>query len=116
MYLFYRQLVIFYTNWLIPGKFSAMTYGPFIFIRPTRKGDAGLVAHEQTHVKQFWRNPLFGLWYLFSKKARLGYELEAYKAQLPHDPSRLNALAEALANRYGLGLSVGDAKRMINGD
>lgn len=92
----------FYTNWFIPSKFQAMTYGPLIFIRPSRKGDVGLLEHEKTHVKQFWHNPLFGLWYLFSKKARFGYEVEAYKVQSTYHPERVEAYAEALATKYGL--------------
>lgn len=108
--------MIIYTNWFIPSRFQAMTYGPLILIRPSRKGDAGLVAHEQTHVKQFWRNPLFGLWYLFSRKARATYEAEAYREQLKHVPERFDAIAESLATRYGLNITVDEAKRLLNGN
>lgn len=105
--------MIFYTNWFIPARFSAMTYGPFIFIRPSRKDDAGLLAHEQVHVAQFKRNPFFGLAYLFSKKARLGYEVEAYREQLKHNPERLYAYADALANKYGLDITLDEAAKAL---
>ena len=52
---------IFYTNHLIPARFAAETYGPFIFIRPSYLEDKGLLHHELMHVKQFWHNPFFGI-------------------------------------------------------
>jgi hypothetical protein len=111
--LFREDKMIFYTNWFIPSRFKATTYGPFIFIRPSAKDDAGLLAHEQVHVKQFWRNPLFGLAYFFSKKARFKYEAEAYRAQLLHYPERLDALATILATKYKLNITKEDALRAL---
>jgi hypothetical protein len=95
---------VFYTNWFIPARFGATTYGPFVFVRPKYKGtDEGLLQHELTHVKQFWRNPLFGLWYFFSKNARYKYELEAYRVQLKYyTDNRAGTFAWYLVNNYKL--------------
>jgi hypothetical protein len=76
--------------------------GCFIDLKPKYISDIGLLEHEKTHVKQFWRS--FGLYpflYLFSKKKRLEYEVEAYKVQLLYaldiEMAR-NKFAEFLAN------------------
>jgi Domain of unknown function (DUF4157) len=99
--------MVFYTNWMVPKGFAAFTLGWFIFIRPNRKGDEGLLAHEQVHVAQFKREPIM-FWpkYLLSKKARYAYELEAYRVQLRYRPDRLDAYAEALATKYRLNLPI----------
>jgi hypothetical protein len=106
--------MILYTNWLIPPRFQAITYGPLIVIRPSRKGDEGLLAHERVHVEQFKRNPFFGLAYLFSKKKRLQYEVEAYRVQLKYHPDRLGAFANALATKYRLGITQGEAELLLS--
>ena len=106
---------VFYTNWFVSKGFAASTYGPFIFIRPTKKGDEGLLAHEKTHVKQFWKNPFFGLFYLFSKKARFKYEAEAYRVQLAYYPERLETLATILATKYKLNITVDEARAALKG-
>ena len=106
--------MILYWTWPIPKRFAAATYGPFIFIRPEKKDDAGLLAHEQTHVAQFWSNPFFGIAYWLSKKSRLKYEAEAYRAQLAFYPERLDVLALALATKYGLGITFDQAKEALS--
>lgn len=109
--------MIFYTNWFIPARFAATTYGPFIFIRPTKRGDAGLLAHEQVHVKQFWRNPFMFLPYFFSKKARLRYEAEAYRVQLPYyTDDRTEVFATILETKYKLGITHEEALAALKGD
>ena len=100
----------FYTDSFIPARFGGTTYGIFVFIRPKYKNDIGMLKHELTHVKQFWRNPLFGLWYYFSKTSRLKYEAEAYKAQLVCYPdSRKKLFAQYLVNNYSLGITYDQA-------
>jgi hypothetical protein len=100
-------MMVFYTNWFLMKGFSGATYcTPFIFIRPERKGDVGLLEHEKTHVKQFWKNPLMFLWYVFSKKARYAYELEAYRVQMKYSPERVYGFASTLATKYGLNLPI----------
>lgn len=100
---------VFYTNTFIAQRFAAQTYGPLIFIRPSYSLDKGLLEHEKVHVKQFWRNPLFGLWYLFSKKDRLGYEVEAYREQLKYSPDAAPVFASHIATKYNLKTTVAEA-------
>ena len=55
------------------------------FIRPKYKDrqDNGIVEHELTHVRQFYRTlSLHNFLYLLSNKYRLNSEIEAYKNQL----------------------------------
>jgi hypothetical protein len=107
--------MIFYTNWFVRGGMAATTYGPFIFIRPSKRDDVGLLEHEKVHVRQFWRNPLFGLAYLFSKKARLRYEVEAYRRQMEFNPERVLTFAGILATKYRLGITKEQALEALLG-
>jgi hypothetical protein len=104
---------VFYTDRLIPDRFAGTTFGPFVFIRPNYKNDAGLLNHELTHVKQFWKNPLMVLLYQFSKTYRLRYEAEAYKTQLEYAPGRLDLFAGYLVNNYNLQITLDQARQAI---
>jgi hypothetical protein len=101
--------MVFYTNWFIPARFAATTYGPFIFIRPSKRDDVGLLEHEKVHVKQFWRNPLFGIAYFFSKQARFKYEVEAYREQLKYSPGKEEVFADILVRKYKLDVTMDEA-------
>ena len=70
--------LVLVTNF-IPSRFDAYTFGFIILVRPQFKDDVGLIAHEATHVNQFWRTFGFaGLLMRVSKKYRYECELEAY--------------------------------------
>ena len=100
----------FYTDLFIPARFGGITYGIFIFLRPKYKNDNGILQHELTHVRQFYRNPLFGLWYQFSAKDRLKYEAEAYKVQLAYyTEDKKSLFAQYLVNNYNLGITYDQA-------
>jgi hypothetical protein len=106
--------MLIFTNWFIPARFGAETYGPITFMRPKYKEDTGLQKHEAVHVSQFWHNPLFGLWYLFSKKYRAKYEAEAYKEQLKwYTDDRTNMFAQFLVDKYNLGITLEEAKALL---
>jgi hypothetical protein len=106
--------LVFYTDFSIPKRFAAVTRGPVIFIRPEYKHDAGLLAHEITHVKQWWRNPVFGLFYRFSKKFRLNAEVEAYREQLRHyDSDQSDLFARYLVEKYHLDISLAEAQLLL---
>lgn len=96
--------MVFYTNWSIPKRFAGVTRGPFIFIRPQYKDDAGLLAHEKVHVWQWLRTlGLHGLLYALSDRYKLASEVEAYKVQATHYPDDRRALfAGFIATHYGL--------------
>jgi hypothetical protein len=105
---------VFYTNKFIADRFAAETYGPFIFIRPEKKGDVGLLEHEKVHVKQFWRTcGLFAIPYWLSAKARVKYEVEAYREQLKYSPGKEALFASYLATRYGAALSQNEALALL---
>lgn len=65
-----------------PKGFAGYSYGWLVEIKKSHKDDAGLLAHELTHSRQFYRT--LGFWGLLykSKKRRYKYELEAYRVQL----------------------------------
>jgi hypothetical protein len=92
------------TNKFIPKRFSAFTFGPFILIRPNMSNNVSLIEHEKVHVKQWWSNPLMGIFYLASKKYRYKYELEAHRVQLTFNKTfeYANFLTNNLYSNYKL--------------
>lgn len=98
---------------------AGFVFGPLIFIRPKYRDDVGLLAHEQEHVRQFWRTfCLHGLFYHFSPKYRLQAEAEAYAVQLHHSPvekqaARLKYYADFIATRYKLKVTQAEAEAAI---
>jgi hypothetical protein len=106
--------LVFYTDFLIPSRFAACNRGPVIFIRPKHRNDAGLLAHEIMHVKQWWRNPAFGLFYRFSKQFRLEAEVEAYREQLRHyDTDQSDLFAQYLVEKYDLDIGLAEAQQLL---
>lgn len=106
---------VFYTDLFVPKRFGALTVGPLVFIRPRyRDTDPGLLAHELVHVRQFWRNPLMGIWYQLSQRSRLEYELEAFVAQIKCYPSPdIDWYANMLATKYRLEISKEQARQLL---
>ncbi|MBI9110011.1 hypothetical protein [Maridesulfovibrio ferrireducens] len=104
--------MIIYTD-RMPKRFAGYTIGPVILIRPKYKDDAGLLAHEQKHVEQFWAAPvLHGVMYRFSKGYRLKSEVEAYQAQIECGMD-INRAAKFLSGKYNLGISVDAAVDLL---
>ena len=122
---------------------AANAIGPFIFVKPEHRNNAGLIAHEQSHVKWFWIVTAvslavlaallyfglvsFPLYFLilavtvkplsyFLKPVRLHEEAAAYAIQ--HDTNsegnhKLDQYAVALATHYGLDITVAQARDII---
>ena len=104
------------TNWPIPARFAALTVAFVVFIRPEYRNDAGLIAHELTHVRQFWRwLGLNGLLYKFSKKWRTRFEVEAYRKQLEFSPHALEHFAVSLSTKYALNITHDRAIELLKG-
>lgn len=88
-------------------------------IHPDYADDAGLLAHELTHVRQWWRRPLsHGKRYARSEVYRLNAEVEAFRAQLAAYPAEhrdyyLDRLAHRLATYYGFGLTPDEAAEAL---
>jgi hypothetical protein len=102
-----------FTSWLIPKQYDACTRLFVTFIRPEFKNDVALIEHEKTHQRQFWKNPLHGYFYLFSKAYRLKVEVEAYRVQLQYDPSGLDDFAKYLSENYNLDITFDEAKKLL---
>lgn len=107
--------MVIFTNRFIPEQFAGYTVFCFALIRPEYREDLGLIEHEKTHVKQFWRLPfIHGLRYRFSKSYRLNCEVEAYKEQLKHyKVDRTYLLAKHLVDHYNFDLSIKDAMTLL---
>lgn len=107
--------LIFYTDRIIPARFAGLTIACIVLIRPKYRTDAGLLAHERVHVRQFWRSLGFSmLLYELSKSWRLRFEVEAYRAQMacyPDDRARL--FAGFLTEKYRLGITPGEAFKKL---
>ena len=135
--------MIFYPQYL-PKGFNGTTFGgPFIFIRPTHKGDEGLLEHEKVHVKQWglvsltsilplsilgflfgqWMLPLlsplvFVCLYLAVPSFRLWAEVKAYQRQAqfyPDKEARLLKYAGFLSTKYWLKISPEAALSLLKG-
>lgn len=101
------------TRHLIPARFDGYTVGPVVLVRPGTS--AALLAHEQTHARQFWRwLGCNGLLYQVSRRWRLRLELEAYRAQLAVAglPAAL-PLSAVLASHYDLDITQEEAYRLL---
>lgn len=106
--------MIVYSNFLMPKWADGRTLGPIIQIRPSKKDDKDLLVHEKVHQQQWRRNPvLFYFRYLFSKKWRLRYELEAYREQLKLSPQDLDEFAYLLSTKYNLDITKQRAKDLL---
>ncbi|MFZ4540091.1 hypothetical protein [Propionivibrio sp.] len=100
--------MIFFTSRFIPERFAGVTRGPVICIRPEYKADSGLLAHEETHVKQWLRTcGMHSIIYLCSKRYRLAAEVEAYQAQAKcYSDDRMPKFALFLASNYSLDITA----------
>lgn len=111
-------LKIIYTDKIIPERFSAYTIAFLILVRPKYRDDIGLIEHEKIHVHQFWRTFGFnGLFYFFSKKKRLQYEVEAYRKQLEFSPepgTSKKLFACYLASNYKLDITKEEAIKLFD--
>jgi hypothetical protein len=105
--------MVIYTDNGIPARFAGYTIGLVTLIRPEFKDDKGLDAHEAIHRDQFKKNPVMGLLYRFSKKARLKYELEAYRVQLTYAPQSAARFAYVLSHNYGLDITEDEALKLL---
>lgn len=114
MKLYLRPLcLVVVTSRLIPARFDGYSLGPLVLVRPGTS--LGLIAHEQAHVRQFWRwLGTSGLVYQFSRKWRLHFEVEAYRAQLAvAGPAQAQHFAESLATMYDLAITDQEALTLL---
>ncbi|QYY30295.1 DUF4157 domain-containing protein [Cupriavidus pinatubonensis] len=105
--------VILTASRLIPARFDGYTVGPVVLVRPGTS--EALLAHELTHVRQFWRTGgLYGLLTWLSPRWRLRFELEAYRAQLAvTGPLPTLHFAAVLASNYDLSITQEEAYRLL---
>jgi len=105
--------LVLQTQRLIPAGFDGYTVGPVVLVRPGTS--AALLAHEQTHARQFWRClGCNGLLYQVSRRWRLRLELEAYRVQLAvAGPPAALQLSAALASQYDLNITQEEAYRLL---
>lgn len=100
-------MIVIYTNWLIPARFSGYTIGPVILIRPEKRGDRGLLEHEKVHVRQFL-DPR--RWF----DGKLIWEVEAYREQMKwYSDDRSRSFARLLSTRYGFNISEEEALSLL---
>ena len=109
---------IYYTD-NVPSGSAGCANGPVIRIRPEYEDDKGLLEHEKTHVRQFWRTLGFhSLMYLLIKRYRLNAEVEAYRVQLEYIPGEMKEInrrkfSNRIATRYGLKISEEEAYLLL---
>lgn len=83
-----------------------------IVMKPSRRGDEGLLQHELVHTRQMAKDGVIAFWlnYLLSRRCRLAYEVEAYKISIKYAPWNVDGFARILASSYFLGISYEQAK------
>ena len=96
-------VLVIYVNSM--KKFAGFSYGPVVKIRKSHKDDVGLLQHELTHSKQWYRT--LGLWWLLYRFAKrcYRYELEAYAVQLKYADdyeAKLQKFVDLIVDMYGL--------------
>lgn len=108
-------MLIIMTNWM-PKSVQGMCLHPrLVLVRPERRGDAVLLAHEAVHCQQMRRHGWFRwVWrYLCQSDWRMHYEAEAYRESYRLNPGNLHGYANALATLYRLDLTYAQAKALI---
>lgn len=86
----------------------------FIRIRPKYRNDVGILEHEKTHVRQFFRTCGLHGQLLRFRWYRLRAEVEAYREQLKHRNNVLQ-LATRLAVYYDLDITIKEAVELLKG-
>ena len=92
---------VIYTRWLFWA--DGFTWTPnLIWIHPACREDFSLLKHELKHVEQMKREGPWSMrwWYVTNRKARLEYELEAYRESVRFD-RRPEWYAQIIMNKYG---------------
>lgn len=91
----------------IKDGFGGMAYGPYVKLRLKYREDEGLLQHELTHAKQWYRTiGTHGIWYLLFERYRLQSEIEAYAVQAMQpmnwasDPT--DWMADAILAKYNI--------------
>ena len=108
-------MLIIATNWMPRGVQGVCLHPRLVLVRPERKDDAVLLAHEAVHAEQqeragWWR----WVWrYLMNPGWRLHYEVEAYRVSVSLNPAGLHRYANALATLYRLDLTYAQARALL---
>lgn len=98
---------------MLPKDFDGFTCWPFIFIRPSKVNNLGLLRHEMIHYnEQRWITPYWLAKYFLSRKFRLDAEVRAYKAQMECEGIALHAAATMLL-KYNLNISIYQALELL---
>jgi hypothetical protein len=100
----------------MPTGVDGMCLHPrLVLLRPARKDDAVLMAHELVHAKQMKEDGWFRWLFRYATKAgRLAYEVPAYQESYRLNPNGLHRYANALATLYRLDLTYAQAKELIS--
>lgn len=142
MQLSFNPPALIFTVRSLPKNFAGMANGPIIRIDSRYVNDIGLLAHEKTHVLQFWvvsflsalfilglsvLYPLFlcclpivfgvhGLLYLTLSPYRLWAELTAYRKQLSYSKNpdvSAELFGKFIASKYRLKISAESATYLL---
>ena len=97
----------------VPAGFDAITFWPFIFVRPEQRSNTPLIEHELVHYReQAWITPVWVLRYLLSKKFRLAAEVRAYTRQIELGGITRDQAAQMLTH-YRLGITFNQAQEAL---
>jgi hypothetical protein len=104
--------VILYPRWFPVAGFTPLPW--LTIIRADCRDNVALHKHEEVHQRQMHEDGwlLFVVFYLFSRKCRQNYEVEAYKTSIAHGVP-LSVCAVHLSSMYYLGITVEQAEELL---
>ena len=104
--------MIFYPRYLPVAGFTPFPW--LMLIRKDCRDNVPLIKHEQVHQRQMYEDGwfVFVFRYLFSRKWRQHYEVEAYRTQIAAGAS-LDGCAAHLAGMYYLNITFEQAKILL---
>lgn len=105
--------IVIHTNRFM-GTAAGKALGPIILISPAYRGDAGLLAHEVEHARQFWATAgMHIVLYPLVRRYRQWAEARAFAKQVQHGAA-LADMAERMARPvYRLRITQEQAAALI---
>lgn len=96
------------------GAIQAVAIYPWVFIRPSRMRDTGLIEHERVHLEEQAAGRVkWWLRYLLSRQFRLDAEVRAYRRQIAAHGTTVDRAANMLVKHYLLNIDKQEAARLL---
>lgn len=107
--------IAYLPSWMMFGNQGVAVSASLIIVLKGYDLLPGLIRHERRHQEQMRRDGLFTFWgrYLFSRKWRREYEIDAFREWVREYPKDLDRAAGMLSRGYDFGLSISQAREIL---